>query len=195
MDSYSSDAEADFLLPWLLGAQFKVKVLPNQNQWQALHLAARLLTAPGCGKVRDQSTVYCLKGESILSQQLRYFDSVSSKVAVQLPLPQVAQGYGGHGRKGGSMVAVFTKIPLMRSVTLDRKNQPYHRVICMLLQVYKVNLLISFCLQGNKQTNKTFEGQLLFTPPFFLDEKMEVQRGQITYLKSHSWQEVVRTRS
>lgn len=67
MDSHSSDAEADFLLPWLLGAQFKVKVLPNQNQWQALQLVARLLTAPGCEKVRDQSAVYCLKGESIAS--------------------------------------------------------------------------------------------------------------------------------
>lgn len=68
MDSSSSDAEADFLLPWLLGAQFKVKVLPNQNQWQTLLLEARLLTAPGCGKVRDQSIVYCLKGESISNQ-------------------------------------------------------------------------------------------------------------------------------
>lgn len=67
MDSYSSNAEAHFLLPWLLGAQFKVKVLPNQNQWQVVRLAARLLTAPGCTKVRDQSTVYCLKGESIAS--------------------------------------------------------------------------------------------------------------------------------
>lgn len=67
MDSYSFDAEAHFLLPWLLRAQFKVKVLPNQNQWQELYLAARLLTAPGCEKVRDQSTVYCLKGKSIAS--------------------------------------------------------------------------------------------------------------------------------
>lgn len=67
MDSCSFDAEADFLLPWLLGAQFKVKLLPNQNQWQALHLVARLLTAPGCEKVRDQSIVYYLKGESIAS--------------------------------------------------------------------------------------------------------------------------------
>jgi hypothetical protein len=25
------------------------------------------LNAPGCEKVRDQSTVYCLKGESIVS--------------------------------------------------------------------------------------------------------------------------------
>ena len=67
MDSCSSDNEADFLLPWLLGAQFKVKVLPNQNQWQALHPAARLLAAPGCEKVRNHSAVYCLQGESIAS--------------------------------------------------------------------------------------------------------------------------------
>lgn len=66
MDSYSFYVKADFLLPWLLGAQFKVKLLPNQNQWQALYLVARLLTALGCEKVRDQGAVYCLKGESIV---------------------------------------------------------------------------------------------------------------------------------
>lgn len=67
MDSHSSNAGADFLLPWLPGAQFKVKVLSNQNQRQAVHREAGLLTAPGCEKVRNQSTAYCLQGESIAS--------------------------------------------------------------------------------------------------------------------------------
>lgn len=67
MDSQFLDGEADFLLPWLLGSWFKVKLLPNQNQWQAQHLTARLLTTLGCLKVRDQSAAYCLWGESIFS--------------------------------------------------------------------------------------------------------------------------------
>lgn len=67
MDSHSLDGEADFLLPWLLGSWFKVKLLPNQNQWQAQHLTARLLTTLGCLKVKDQSAAYCLWSESIFS--------------------------------------------------------------------------------------------------------------------------------
>lgn len=67
MDSQSLDGEADFLLPWLLGSWFKVKLLPDQNQCQAQHLTARLLTTLGCLKVRDQSAAYCLRGESIFS--------------------------------------------------------------------------------------------------------------------------------
>lgn len=146
MDSYSSSAGADFLLPWLLGAQFKVKALPNRNRWQARQPAARLLTAPGCEKVRNLSTVYCLRAESIAS--ILWFCFLRSSSSVQLPLPQVAQGHRGHGGKAGSMGASFPRIPLISSVTLDNKNQPHPRVMIK-LGIY----FISFSLWG-KQTNK-----------------------------------------
>lgn len=83
-------------------------------------------------------------------------------VAVQLPLLQVAQGHGGHGGKAGSMGASFPRIPLISSVTLDNKNQPYLRVIIKLVIYF-----ISFSLWG-KQTNnkKTLCGMATIYPLF-----------------------------